>query len=180
MTSRVCEGSRRRRYWCAAALVLPTALLMGCGYDPATATDGGADQSSAARATDVQEAPAAAQYTAHLLADAEQLIVISNAVQASQPDPETAQLAGTVSALAGRELGLLVNYREGGEPTFRASDIADSDDIAQKFRALLADELPRMRASWEELTQAPQQEIAEEANRSVQDIDAILAQLGQE
>lgn len=165
----------------AAALIalLAAAGAAGCGYDPATVDDGGAGKSAAAEATAANSAEDAAQRTAHLLADAEELRTAAEDALSSGARGREAGLFGRVKGMCHRQLGALHDYAGGGgAATVDASRVIGAADPAAAMAELLREELPRLRDAWAGLVDAPQPEIAQEARRTVSEIDDILGQFG--
>ncbi|MCG7438331.1 hypothetical protein [Corynebacterium freneyi] len=164
-----------------ATVGLAVALaLTGCGYDPSTAGNQEPPQGSA---PSVDDADVSRQYAAHLVADAEQLLPVTERIQ------EDGAVSGPAKAVAGELRGILEMQTDrldsdGGTSMITDEELqlvlgASGEQAEQAFVDLARPHVARMTAGWKDLVDAGDPDVAEVAGESVERLETLAEKLEQ-
>lgn len=164
-----------------ATVGLAVALaLTGCGYDPSTAGDQEPPQGSA---PSVDDADVSRQYAAHLVADAEKLLPLTEHIQVD------GAVSGPVKSVAGELRGILEMQTDRLDSDGGASMITDEElqlvlgesgeRAEQAFVDLARPHVARMTAGWKDLVDSGDPDVAEVARDSVERLEEVAGKLEQ-
>lgn len=164
-----------------ATVGLAVALaLTGCGYDPSTA---GNQEPPQGTAPSVDDADVSRQYAAHLVADAEKLLPLTEHIQ------EDGAVSGPVKSVAGELRGILDTQidlldSDGGSSMFADEELqsvlgASGKEAEQAFVDLLRPHVSRLKTGWEGLVDAGDPVVAEVARDSVERLEDVAGKLEQ-
>ncbi|PMC62699.1 hypothetical protein CJ204_04165 [Corynebacterium xerosis] len=164
-----------------ATVGLAVALaLTGCGYDPSTAGNQEPPQGSA---PSVDDADVSRQYAAHLVADAEALLPVTEHIQVD------GAVSGPAKAVAGELRGILEMQTDRLDSDGGASMITDEElqlvlgesgeRAEQAFVDLLRPHVSRLKTGWEGLVDAGDPEVAQVARESVERLEDVAGKLEQ-
>lgn len=159
----------------AATAAAATLLITGCGYDPGTVEDGGERRQQIEEAQEAGAEESDRQMTAHLLADAQALIEITDGLMSDPSVPtDILGIADRVKVLAAGQIGSLPEeFQDGGAAAIRPAEVLDAEDPAAAYIDLLSTDLPRLSSAWSALEDAQNETLATTARMSVEEIDAI-------